>query len=174
MIDDGRIVHAVGDHIVKPVAKSVGDKALELGDKGLKAAGLPPFLQSLFNSGGSGNGDGNKDNNGGTDTDNDKDGGGHWWDSLRKFASSLTGPWAILGMFLNLIAWVGEAIGGFANSLSGGGTKVQTNNPSRVAAVQNQAGSGQTMRATTYNYDGDQTSSLLDKPVPELAPAPGQ
>ncbi|HVW36238.1 MAG TPA: hypothetical protein VHB99_02995 [Pirellulales bacterium] len=170
-IDDGRIVHAVGDHIVKPAAKSVGEKAVELGDKGLQAMGLPPVLQSLFNSGGSGSGTGSANTGDGNSTDNDN-GGEHWWDSLKKFASSLTGPWAILGMFLNVIAWIGQAIGGFASSLTGTGTKVQTNNPSRVAAVQNQAGAGQTMRATTYDHDGDQTSSLLDKPVPDLTPAP--
>lgn len=174
VIDDGRIVNAIGNSIVKPAAKSLGEKAVELGDKGLAAAGLPPFLHSLFNTGsGNGNGSANGEGNG-NGAGNENEQGGHWWDSLKRFASSLTGPWAILGAILSVVAWIGEAIGGLASSLFSSDTRVQTNNPGRVASVQGQAGPGQQMRATTYDHSGERTGSVLDRPVPELAPAPGQ
>ncbi len=75
-------------------------------------------------------------------------------------------------MILNVIAWIGEQISSLAGSLFSKDTKVQTNNPQRVANVQRQAGGDQSMQASVVNHNGDPTAAPLDQLVPELAPAP--
>jgi hypothetical protein len=163
-LDDGRVVNVAKKHLVDPLVGKAEDGLKGIVNKGAQAAGLP----ALFNTGGSAGGGGNDP--GGSNNNNSDGAGAHWYDSLKNFAGKLTGGWAILGMILNVIAWIGEHVESLAGSLFSSDTKVQTNNPQRVAGVQRQAGDDRTVQATVIDHNGDSRVPVLDRAVPTLTP----
>ncbi len=131
-------------------------------NKGAQSVGLP----AIFNTG-SDNGSGN----GNTDNGSNNDGAGtHWYNTLKNFASKLTGNWAILGMILNAIAWI-EQVESLAGSLFSKDTRSR---PTIRSAWRASSGGStdQTVQAAVVDHNGDPTIPVLDRPVPELAPAP--